>query len=318
MSETEAAMSMSGARPGASSAAECYRAGLDALSRGDLDGAQRWANQCEAVAGDDASCAALRAAIASEEGDFDGELAHLRQAARLAPDDVAIARQLGEALVAGGVMGEAVTVLSAAARRNASDADLLVDLAYAQAMTGDRAAARQTIEQAALLQPDYAAVRIAQARIYEALGDLDRAAATLATVAEPGLDAGTLTDLARLCLQQERYAEADAALRRLAAADPDHDLVALHGRIWCQIRRGDWRSALELSLRATRIDRYDLTTALLAYARDRLFTRLPADDIARRERELGARVLHELHEQSELYAGLEGVGAGAGEENERG
>lgn len=304
---------------GEDTAEGCYAAGREALRRGNVEDARLWAARCDAVASDDARCNALHGAVALEEGDFDDAIVHLQRAAQLAPGDVAIARQLGEALVAGGVMGEAVDVLAEAARRAPDDVDLLVDHAYARMMNGDEAGARETVERAAALQPDSTAVLIAQARIYEALGQPDLAVTTLHALTNAVADPRTLTDLARLNLQQGRYGEADSVFRRLAAIDPEHSLVSAHGRIWCQIKRGDWRSALALSLEATRIDRYDLTTALLAYARDRLFTQLPAAAVAARETELGDRVMTALQEHAELHADEALVAAvGTGQEGDRG
>ncbi len=112
---------------------------------------------------------------------------------------------------------------------------------------------------------------------------------------------GILNNLARLYLVQGQYHEADTIFRQLSTLDPDAELLARHGRIWCQLKRGDWRSALEQALGAARADRYDLTTALLAYARDRLFTRVPAEEIVAREAALAVRFGAELREYAELY-----------------
>ena len=80
----------------------------------------------------------------------------------------------------------------------------------------------------------------------------------------------------------KRYREAEEACRALLAiwtritpsSPSTGDLVPDQGR--------DWRGALEAALNATRLDRFDLTTAFLAYAKDRLFTRVPTRRSARR------------------------------------
>jgi hypothetical protein len=54
-----------------------------------------------------------------------------------------------------------------------------------------------------------------------------------------------------------------------------------------------------MALTATRLDRFDLTTAFLAYARDRLFARVP--DAAQREAELCERFLAELKEHQDQH-----------------
>src|SRR5207237_77500 len=115
-------------------------------------------------------------------------------------------------------------------------------------------------------------------------------------------------------LELERYAEAEAAFRRLAAVDPEHELVARHGQAWCRIRQGDWRGALEAALDMTRLDRYDLTTAFLAYARDRLFGSVSESDT--REAELGERFRSEMLEHLEWH-GQDAIPAAAREGAER-
>jgi 8-oxo-dGTP pyrophosphatase MutT (NUDIX family) len=109
------------------------------------------------------------------------------------------------------------------------------------------------------------------------------AAATFGVVAQALPTEPVLLDLARVNLSLGRYSEAEAAFRRLAELDPDRDLLAQHGRIWCRIKRRDWRGALQFALYVAKADRYDLTTALLAYAKDRLFTRVSDADAAARE-----------------------------------
>ncbi|MGN6809726.1 MAG: tetratricopeptide repeat protein, partial [Thermomicrobiales bacterium] len=251
-------------------------------------------------------------------GDVAVAFGALNRAPARAPQTAAWPRQRGAAVAANGQAREARDVLAQAADRAPDDADLLVDLAYMQMTTGNPGGARTAIERAATARPASTAIREAQARIYEAAGAPELATTTLAQLAQAAPTPRTLTDLARLSLEQARYADADAAFRRLAMIDPEHDLVALHGRIWCAIKRGDWRSALELSLGATRIDRYDLTTTLLAYAKDRLFTQPPAAEAAAREAELGERVKAALWEHSTLHADDASAADAGTEEEERG
>ncbi len=247
----------------------------------------------EAAARADAGLAALDA------GEFDEAIGHLTAAARLAPTASAIGRQLGEAQAAAGDLAGARATLEAVAARTSDDPAILVDLAHVCQIAGDSAAARAAIERAAALQPDSPAMQIAQARLYEAQGEGALAAPLYESLARAMPTAANLTQLARVNLALGRYREADAAFRQLALREPEAELMARHGRIWCQIGRGDWRSALEQALGAARADRYELTTALLAYARDRLFTRLPQAEIERREAELAARFTAELREEIE-------------------
>lgn len=245
----------------------------------------------------------VRAGLAAlDDGDFQAAVAHLTAAARVAPAVVAIGRRLGEAQAAAGDLAGARATLAATAARAPDDAAILVDLAHVCQIDGDGAAARAAIERAADLDPTDPTIRLAQARLYESQGEMALAARGFAALARTAPTPTILNDWARISLALGEYREADAAFRQLGALDPDAELVARHGRIWSQIGRGDWRSALEQALGAARVDRYDLTTALLAYARDRLFTRMPQPAIAAREAELAARFGAELREHAEIAA----------------
>jgi Flp pilus assembly protein TadD len=254
---------------------------------------------------DDARCAVLHGTIAAETGEFDRAAGQFRRALQLAPGDVAIARQLAEALEADGALSEAVGVLEEAVRREPNDASLLVDLGYVRMMSGDRQGAREAIERAAELRPEDTAIGRSLAQIYEALGEPAVAADILARLARDAASPRALNDLARLYLQLERYSDAEGVFRSLRKLDPANELLGQHGQTWCRIKKQDWRGALDVALSATRLDRYDLTTAFLTYARDRLFGSAP--DAEQREAELGERLRAELYEHAELYSGDRGV-----------
>ena len=303
MSRTERSTSLDPVGSGGDDTVEaCYAAGVASLQDGRLAEAGRWADRCAAAPGgtDDPRCATLAGRVAVEEGDFEEAARHLRRAWDLAPDDTSVARQLGEALTAGGEVRAARAVLEDAARRTAND-DVLVDLSYLCLLDRDRRGACEAIERAAALRPDDHEVLLAQARIYEALGEPTRAADVAARVARAATAPTVLTDLARLLLAAERFNEAEATFRRLQEVDPEHAVFAQHGRIWCRIRAGDWRGALELAIGAARADRFELTTALLAYAKDRLFTRVPDHLAAAREAMLGERFMAELRDHAEAH-----------------
>jgi hypothetical protein len=141
----------------------------------------------------------------------------------------------------------------------------------------------------------------AQARIYDALGEHALAVAAARRLTAMETSPAVLIEAARLCLQARQFKDAEAVFRRLQTVDPDHFVVAQHGLIWCRLGRGDWRGALELAVGATHADRFDLTTELLAYARDRLFTRMPPDEIAAREAALGEQLMISLRQHAELH-----------------
>ena len=240
--------------------------------------------------------------IPADDGiETDDAVTHLRRAWEQAPHDGSIARMLGDALAAAGESREARAVLEDAARRAGDDADLLVDLAFLRLLDRDGPGARAAIERAAAIAPADQHILLAQARVYEALAEPALAAAIAQRIAATTDSPAVLGDLIRLLLTAERYAEAETAFRRLPSMDPEHALFAQHGRIWCRIKAGDWRSALELAVGATHADRYELTTALLTYARDRLFTQVPEHEALTREAALRERLMAAVRDHAEQH-----------------
>ena len=223
---------------------------------------------------------------------------HLRRAFELSPGNVGLARLLSDALEAAGDTGEAMAVLEKASKSAPADVDLLVELGYARLANGDVAQARKAFERAVSLRPRDPVVRRPLAQIYDSAGDKALAAETLAGIPPEEAAAPVLVDLSLLYLALERYDDAAEVFRRLTAAAPDHALAAQHGLTYCMLKSGNWRGALDVALGTIRLDRFDLTTDFLAYAKDRLFSRVP--DAERVEADLRARLLAELGELAEL------------------
>lgn len=223
--------------------------------------------------------------------------------------DVLAARRLSDSLEERGDLKGAAEALERVAAGATRDPDLLVDLGYARLNAGDGAGARRAFERALALRPADALIRRPLAQIYESAGKAQQAAETLAAIPRGAAAPRVLGDLARLYLGLKRYREAEEAFVALRGGDPEHALLAQHGITLCRIKRGDWRGALDVALSATRLDRFDLTTAFLAYAKDRLFHRVP--DAARREAELVERFLAELREHEDAHAD-EGAAPGTG------
>ncbi len=237
---------------------------------------------------------------ALDVGEFDQAITLFKAAQHQSPQSMTIQQYLGEAQAAAGDLVGAQATLAAIPAAQIADPAVLVDLAYLYQMTGDNDRAAATIAQAVALQPDNLTVQLAQARLYESQDNDEQAVPIYAALVEATQLPIMATQLARLNLRLGKYREADRAFQQLATLDPDADLVARHGRIWAQIKRGDWRSALQQALGAAKADRFDLTTALLAYARDRLFTRVADAEIATREADLELRFQAELRDQIEL------------------
>jgi Flp pilus assembly protein TadD len=227
-------------------------------------------------------------------------------AAALAPKDAALARLQSHELMEGGDLQGAAAVLERAARVGTKDADLLVELGYAQLAAGDNGAARRAFERALSLRPGDSGILRPLAQVYESLGKAALSAKTLAAIPLDTASPRVLGDLVRLYLSLKKYRETEDVCAALATSDPEHALLAQHGLALSRIKRGDWRGALEVALTATHLDRFDLTTAFLAYAKDRLFGRVP--DGERREAELVERFSTELREHDMLHAQAEGYG----------
>lgn len=242
----------------------------------------------------------------------DDALAALRRAAELRPDDAAIARRLSDALEERGELKDAAAALERVAGRAKGDPDLLVDLAYARLTAGDGEGARRVFEKALAQRPADGLIRRPLAQIYESMGKRAEAARILAEIPREAASPRMLGDLARLYLGLKKYREAEEAFQALGTRDPEHAVLAQHGLTLCRIKRGDWRGALDVALAATRLDRFDLTTAFLAYATDRLFRRVP--DAEQREAALTERLLRELREHDDAHAEDEGGAAGSGQE----
>jgi Flp pilus assembly protein TadD len=234
----------------------------------------------------------------------------LRRAAEARPGDAEAARRLSDALEERGEIREAAAVLERAAE-GVPDPDVIVDLAYARLGAGDVAGARRAFERAMALRPTDGLIRQPLAQIYESMGKQELAAQTLAAIPRALASPRVLGDLVRLCLGLGRWREAEAACVALRANDPEHALLAQHGMTLCRIKLGDWRGALDVALGATRLDRYDLTTAFLAYAKDRLFHKPP--DALQREADLAERFLAALREHEDAHAEDEGFAPAGGE-----
>jgi Flp pilus assembly protein TadD len=230
---------------------------------------------------------------------LDVPVEHLRRAFELSPGNVGLARLLSDALQAAGDPREALAVLDKAAKHAPADAELLVELAYAHLADGNAAQARKGFERALSLRPRDILIRWPLAQIYESMGDTALAAETLAAVPPEDASPRLLGELAILYLNLERYQDAAGVFRRFLAADPEHGLLAQHGLTFCMIKSQNWRGALDVALATIKLDRFDLTTNFLAYAKDRLFSRVP--DAEKVESDLRERLVAELTEHAELH-----------------
>jgi Flp pilus assembly protein TadD len=280
----------------------CYAAGLDAIERGDVTKAQVWAERCSALPNstNDARCAALQGRIAAAIGNFTEAEKHFRTAMRLSPREKGFTRQFVEFLQTAGRLNEAVELLEDLTRKDAPEADLLVDLGYVRLANGDRTGARKAMERAAALQPENRAILYSLAQMYAATGQPAQAAKILSEKFGEQASPRLLNELAGLLLHLERYDQAELTFRALGKRDATAELMVAHGIIWSRIRRSDWRGALDVALSATRLDRHGVTTQFLTYAKDRLFRQPP--NASEREAELLLHLRDEMQEYTELHA----------------
>ncbi len=277
-----------------------YSAGVKALERGDLAEACSWAARLAALPdpSEDARYAALQGRIAAASGNFKEAAEHFRTAMRKAPREMAYARQLVEALQTEGELDKAIEVLEGLIRKDSKQADLLIDLGYACLACGNRARAREALEQASGLRPQDGAVQYALAQMYETLEEPGLAVEVLSRKLPEAPSPGVLNELARLLIHLQRYADAEGRLRALGEKDAAARIMAQHGIIWCRIKRSDWHGALDAALFASRLDCYGVTTQFLTYAKERVFGTVI--ESAKREAELFRHLREEMEEYAEM------------------
>jgi tetratricopeptide (TPR) repeat protein len=249
---------------------------------------------------------------ASVELDRDGGVALLERAVAADAQDAEAWRDLGEALVFDGRVAEAGDALRRAVELRPDDVAALVDLGHVELAAGraDEAAAR--FRQAVERSPENAQALRALGDVLRRQGRLDDAlgVAVAASAASPD-DVVAALDVADLSLELDRLDDAAEAFRRVRAADddPEHEVFAQHGLIEVEVRRGEWRRALDLAVDATRVDRLGRTTDVLAFAVARVFgeadrpapTRAEVDEALARSRAEHRR----LHLET---TGTEGLG----------
>ncbi len=206
------------------------------------------------------------------ELDRDDAVDYLRRAAELASDDADTWRELGDALVLQGRPAEAVDALRRAVELRPDDSAALIDLGHIAYAAGETEAAIASLEQAVERDPVNLAARRGLVEMYKRAGRPEDALAAARQIAEwlPS-DVSATLDVAELSLRLDRLDEAAAAFRRLRDVDPEHELYAYHGMIQTEIRREQWRRALDLAIEATRVDRYGRTTDLLAFVVAQVF-----------------------------------------------
>jgi tetratricopeptide (TPR) repeat protein len=198
---------------------------------------------------------------------LDDAVGYLQRVVNMRPDDVDAWHDLGDALVEEGRLREAAAALREVVQIKPRDATALVDLGHVLHALGEHDEAIAVLSLAAEVQPGNLTTLRSLVEMYRSTDQTERALEAAEQMAnlQPD-DVLSAMDVADLSLDLGRLDEAVAAYSRLRHIDAeDHEVYAYHGMINAEMQRERWRRALDLAIDATRIDRYGLTTDLLAF-----------------------------------------------------
>jgi Flp pilus assembly protein TadD len=208
------------------------------------------------------------------ELDLDDGVTYLERAVQLAPDDPEVWRDLSVALMNAGDTTGAANALGEVIRRRSDETSARYDLAhllYAQGQANDAIALLLRVVE---LDPSNLDARRSLVEMYREQGNLQAAltAAQEITQRSPD-DVVAKLDAAQLNLALGNYTAAATDYAQLRTLDPEplHLAYAYYGLIHVEVQRSNWRRALDHAIDATRVDRGELTTQLLAFIAARLF-----------------------------------------------
>jgi tetratricopeptide (TPR) repeat protein len=230
----------------------------------------------------------------------------LKAATSAAPDNPDAWRHFGIALVSAGDREAALSALQHALRLQPENVAALTDVGNLLFGLERSEAALETLERARRLAVGDLPILRNLADMYASMNRHDEALRTTREILDlrPD-DVVACGDAAALCLQLERFDEAAELFRTMRRIDPsqEHEIFAVHGLVMTEIRRGDWRRAMDFVIEATRLDRCDLTTNFLAYTSGRLFgtstdSQIPLEELATRF-ETGQREHRRLHAEAQ-------------------
>jgi len=164
--------------------------------------------------------------------------------------------------------------LKRAIEADPSDSSALVDLGYLALGAGSPDEAADLFRRALEREPGNIDALRAIATIHGRAGREQDAFDAVSAVAQAQPeDPLAVLELAELALDVGRLDEASAAFQRLRAVDddPSHEVYAYHGLIEVELRRENWRRALDLAVDSTRVDRAGRTTDILAFVVAQVF-----------------------------------------------
>jgi tetratricopeptide (TPR) repeat protein len=281
---------------------DLYQRGLAFFRAGNFPRARENAQQVLAAEPKDVRALVLLGQTLVEMDEADDALEHLERATQLAPDNVEAWGTLAVALMTAGELNGAVEAFRSLRRLQPGNVAVLVDLANVLFLLGRAPEAIDTLEEAHRHQPGDLAILRNLADMYTSAGRTEKALATTQEILElmPD-DILANLDASWLFTQLDQLDQAASVYQRLRhlGMDDEHELYALHGLIMIEVKRRSWRRALDLAIQATRLDRYEFTTTLLAFISGRLFGKTGGEVT---EKELTARFEEEHREHRRLYA----------------
>jgi tetratricopeptide (TPR) repeat protein len=211
---------------------------------------------------------------ASLELELDEAPRHLRALVRVQPDDAEAWRDLAFAEIESGELSASADAFAKVLDLQPGDVGAMVHLAHARHALGQVDEALSLLLQAADLAPG-------RADILRSMIDMARRAGQVQTALEGARrlneqdpkNALAALDVAELLLADGQWRLAAGAFNRLRSVDTDdgHEAVACHGQAEALVRAESWRQALDVTIDATRLDRHQLTTDLLAFIASKLF-----------------------------------------------
>ena len=227
----------------------------------------------------------------------------LQLSTRLAPEELDGWHQLGLALITAGLSREAVEAFRAALKVQPNQPAVLVDLGHVLFTLGEIREAIETLERAQQQSHGEIPLLRSLSGMYAAAGQLEAALRATSEILDlQPKDILANCDAAWLCLQLDRLDQAASVYTTLRSidTDPEHELYAVHGLVMIEIQRKNWRRALDRAIDASRLDRYESTTALLAFISSQLF----AEESDIQEEELRERFAQEHQQHRLLHAEL--------------
>ena len=243
----------------------------------------------------------------STELDMADAATYLEQAVDLEPENVDAWRELAEAFLVQDRLTDAMGAIQQALELRPDDVSGLIDLGHGALVAGRTDEAIGHLARAVERDPGSVPARRALLEVLRAAGRNDEAlkAAQQLLQLEPD-DVLTTIDAAELNLTLGRSQDAVLEYQRLLTIDdePEHEVYAYHGMIQAEIKRDQWRRALDLAIEATRVDRYGRTTDLLAYVVTQVFG--TADRPAPTRAEVDAALAASQSEHRRLHS--EGIG----------